>query len=177
MLSAQEKFEQLKRTRSDINEHMQTIYEYAKNCKTGIEFGCCRGNSTFALLMALDVLYSCDIRHFDTTYEMLNPYFGEKFVRYHGSSFDFDLVEEADLLFVDTYHTYETVDKELTLHGNKIKKYIMLHDTVTFGVNGEDGHRGILLAINEFLAKNPHWKIVHNVEYNNGLMILERKES
>ncbi len=173
-MTAQEKFEQLKNTRSDINQHMQTIYDYAKNCKTGIEFGCCRGNSTFALLMALDVLYSCDIAHHDATYEMIDPYFGEKFVRYHGYSFDFDLVNEADLLLVDSYHTYETVQKELSIHGNKIKKYIMFHDTVAFGHVGEDNTKGILYAINEFLNENPHWKIVHNVDYNNGFMIIER---
>jgi len=170
-----ERFEELKSVESDIYKHLDTIFKYAKNCDVGIEFGCRTGNSTFALLMGLHTLYSCDIEHLDYAYNLINPYFGERFVRFHGSSFDFDLIDEADLLFVDSYHTYETVNKELTLHGHKIKKYIMFHDTDTFGEIGEDGGKGIMYAINEFLESNPEWKIVHNVAYNNGFMVIERQ--
>jgi len=172
---AYEKFDELKATCSDIYKHLDTIYKYAKNCDVGIELGCGTGKSSFALLMGLQTLYSCDIYHLETTYDLINPYFGERFVRYHGSSFDFDLIEEADLLFVDSHHTYETVSKELNLHGHKIKKYIMFHDTVAYGEIGEDGGVGILKAINEFLEANPEWKIVYQVDYNNGFMIIERQ--
>ena len=170
-----DRFEELKSTYSDIHKHLDTIYKYAKNCDIGIEFGCREGNSTFALLMGLQILHSCDIEHKDYAYDFINTYFGERFVRYHGSSFDFDVIDEADLLFVDSYHTYETVSKELGLHAHKIKKYIMFHDTTSFGEVGEDGGKGIMFAINEFLEANPEWKIVHHVTYNNGFMIIERQ--
>ena len=170
-----DKFEELKFTDSDIYKHLDTIYKYAKNCDVGIELGCGTGKSSFALLMGLHTLYSCDIYHLNTTYDFINSYFGERFVRYHGSSFDFDLIDEADLLFVDSHHTYETVSKELEIHAHKIKKYIMFHDTVAFGEVGEDGGKGIMFAINEFLEANPEWKIVHQVDYNNGFMIIERQ--
>jgi GT2 family glycosyltransferase len=172
---AYEKFDELKSTHSDINRHLDTIYKYAQKCNVGIEFGCRTGNSTFALLLGLQYLYSCDTAHLQSTYDFLNPYFGDRFIRYHGYSFDFDIIDEADLLFVDSAHTYETVSKELLLHGHKIKKYIIFHDTVSFGITGEDGGEGILKAINEFLEANPEWKIVHQVDYNNGLMIIERQ--
>ncbi len=172
---AYEKFEELKSTYSDIHRHLDIIYKYAQKCDVGIEFGCRLGSSTFALLLGLHTLYSCDIEHMQSTYEFLNPYFGERFVRYHGYSFDFDMIDEADLLFVDSWHTYETVRKELTIHGHKIKKYIMFHDTVSYGERGEDGGEGILKAINEFLEANPEWKIIYQVDFNNGFMIIERQ--
>jgi hypothetical protein len=125
--------------------------------------------------MGLHILYSCDTQHSDHAYNLINPYFGERFVRYHGSSLDFNLIDEADLLFVDSHHTYETVSKELEIHAHKIKKYIMFHDTVAFGEVGEDGGKGIMFAINEFLEVNPEWKIVHQATYNNGFMIIERQ--
>jgi hypothetical protein len=108
-------------------------------------------------------------------YDFLNPYFGERFIRYNGYSFDFDMIDEADLLFVDSAHTYETVSKELSLHAHKIKKYIIFHDTVSFGITGDDGGEGILKAIHEFLEANLEWKIIHQVDYNNGLMVIERQ--
>jgi hypothetical protein len=51
----------------------------------------------------------------------------------------------------------------------------MFHDTDTFGEIGEDGGKGIMYAINEFLESNTEWKIVHNVAYNNGFMVIERQ--
>ena len=41
-------------------------------------------------------------------------------------------IEETDLLFIDTEHTYSQLLNELTLHGDKARKYIVLHDTATF---------------------------------------------
>lgn len=170
-----DRFEELKNVESDIYKHLNTIYKYAKNCDIGIELGCKTGSSSFALLMGLHILYSCDVAHSDHIYQLINPYFGDRFVKYHESSFDFDVIEEADLLFIDSYHSYETVNKELNLHAHKIKKYIMFHDTFSFGEIGEDGGEGILKAIHEFLEANTEWKIVHQVDYNNGLMIIERQ--
>jgi len=168
-------FQELKNTGSDINEHLQTIFEYSKNCRIGLELGCGYGRSSFAFLMALQKLYSVDINHLQTAYELLNPYFGEKFVRIEGSSLEFTDYEDVDVMLVDSWHTYGHVKKELEIHAQNIKKYIMFHDTVSFGTLGEDGIKGVNDAINEFLAEHPEWVKVYEAFNNNGFLIIEKQ--
>jgi hypothetical protein len=38
-------------------------------------------------------------------------------------------IEETELLFIDTYHYYAQLKKELKLHAGKISRYIAFHDT------------------------------------------------
>jgi hypothetical protein len=94
----------------------------------------------------------------------------------HGSTLEADVIEETDMLFVDTLHTYGQVKGELERHGNQARKYIVFHDTVSFGLVGEDYRKpGINLAIQEFMRDNPHWVLFEHYENNNGLTILARK--
>ena len=86
-------------------------------------------------------------------------------------------IDETDLLFIDTLHNYNQLSKELLLHGNKVKKYLIFHDTTSFEWHGEsyEGNKedGIWLAIEEFLKQNLHWKIHERFINNNGLTILQ----
>ena len=101
----------------------------------------------------------------------------------NGVDFEFRLettlgnqIEETDLLFLDTDHTYKQVKSELDLHGNKSKKYIIFHDTTTFEFRGMNGDTiGIWPAIEEFLTNNKNWSIETRLENNNGLTILKNK--
>ena len=84
-------------------------------------------------------------------------------------------LEETDLLFIDTWHVYEQLKTELALHAGRARKWIILHDTQTFGITGETaGHRGLLPALEEFLDGNPVWRRVEHFTNCNGLTILER---
>ena len=85
-------------------------------------------------------------------------------------------ISETDLLFIDTLHTYSQLAKELALHSSKVKKYIVLHDTYTFGLSGEDPRdkKGLLTAVIEFLINSPNWKFKMFKTNNNGLTVLER---
>ena len=86
-------------------------------------------------------------------------------------------IEETDLLFIDTLHVYEQLKAELGKHAGKVRKYIIMHDTVTFGTHGElSGTTGLMPAVNEFLASNPQWKIKEVYTNLHGLTILERVE-
>ena len=54
-------------------------------------------------------------------------------------------------------------------------KYIIFHDTTTFGQVGEGGqYPGLNPAINEFLLDNDDWFIKEIFTNNNGLTVLER---
>ena len=97
-------------------------------------------------------------------------------------------IEETDLLFIDTWHIYRQLVQELRIHGNKARKYIILHDTTSFGEEDE-GHweeysklvgqvgekRGLWPAVMEFLDENPQWTLLERYTHNNGLTILARR--
>jgi hypothetical protein len=86
-------------------------------------------------------------------------------------------IEETDLLFIDTLHNYDQLSEELRLHADHVRKFIVLHDTTTFGERGEtEGHRGLWPAVEEFLAKGA-FRLKRRDENNNGLTVLERIEA
>ena len=84
------------------------------------------------------------------------------------------------MLLIDTYHEYNQIKEELKLHGNKAKKFLIFHDTTTYGDFGETFKTpntiGIWPAIEEFLKENSHWYIEERLTNNNGLTILKRKK-
>jgi hypothetical protein len=83
-------------------------------------------------------------------------------------------IEPTELLFIDTLHTYGQLKGELDRHAGKVKKWIILHDTETFGIKSEiEGESGLWPAVEEFLAAGG-WKIVERRTNNNGLTVLER---
>jgi hypothetical protein len=77
------------------------------------------------------------------------------------------ILEETDLLYIDSDHTYKHLSGELTLHGNKARKYIILHDTITRAEQ-------LLPAMNEFLEANKHWKVHEVINNQCGVTVLKR---
>ena len=165
-------------TRSDINEHLPTLLKYGRSVGHITEFGVRGGCSTLAWWYAWPVTLRCyDIApceaHDFFMSKMGNPdWLDYKFIQADVLEIE---IEETDLLFIDTYHTYTQLSKELALHGNKSRKYLIFHDTVTFGKRGEDYKKpGLIQAINEFFWDNKHWSIKEIFSNNNGLLVLER---
>lgn len=164
-------------TKSDINEHITVLYDLAKECRSVTEFGVRYGASTRAFLNADVRLRSYDleldarlIKLFEQAKQL------GKDVEYIKADVRNIKIDPVDLLFIDTLHTYEQLKIELKLHANSALKYIVFHDTYTFGLTGElpNDRRGLLTAILEFLSENSNWKIkIHKIN-NNGLTVLER---
>lgn len=167
------------KTPSDINEHLPTLKELASDCSSVVEMGVRWVVSTWAFLKAQpESLLSIDIDHPSKYNDALN-YVEQlkgrtKFEFLQADTTKIE-IEECDLLFIDTWHVYDQLKKELELHGNKPKKYLIFHDTITFGEKGEtEGHQGLMPAIKEFLSDNPHWSILEHHKNNNGLLVLVR---
>ena len=67
------------------------------------------------------------------------------------------------------------LSQELKLHAGKVKKYLLFHDTVSFGEKGEhDQDKGLIPAIEEFLQDNTDWNLIEKFENNNGFTVLEK---
>ena len=111
-------------------------------------------------------------------------------------------IEETDILFIDSWHIYGQLIRELNMHHKKVNKYIILHDTTVDGVHSEivripsrwnnrkkphylkiikdsnfneyELKTGLWPAVEKFLENNKEWKIKERFTNNNGLTILEK---
>lgn len=156
---------------SDINEHVPIIKDYAEECESIIEFGVRTGVSTRALLTTDKKIRSYDIVEDPGVRHLFN------LAKYIGKDVEYIIadtlkieVDPVDMIFIDTEHTYNQLSQELRLHGNKAKKYLMFHDTVSY--SGE-----LNRAILEFLTYNKEWVVKEFRQNNNGLTILERSNA
>jgi hypothetical protein len=178
MIDLASTFKMLCNIESDINEHLPTLYDYGRQVDHITEFGVRKGRSTVAWQYANPkTLISYDIEHCDINERLMaeTPE-GERpdFRFIQADVLDVE-IEETDLIFFDTLHSYIQLSQELKLHGNKARRYLIFHDIVSFGLRGEDRKKpGIGAAIDEFLIANPQW--VGDAMYinNNGLAILKR---
>lgn len=86
-------------------------------------------------------------------------------------------LEETDMILFDTLHTASHLLKETFRHGPRARKFLVFHDTETYGTTGEDGKcPGLRAAINRFQKEYfPLWRKVVDVPYNNGLVVLQRE--
>jgi len=164
--------------KSDINEHLPTLKKYGEMVDHITEFGVRTGRSTVAFLTSIpSKMYSYDISERKFNYKLYKSLSNKKtnFI-FHKCDILKIEIEETDLLFIDTLHTYTQLKEELSKHGNKSKVFIILHDTETFGEVGMDNKSpGLLKAIEEFVNNNSHWFIKEKFTNNNGLIILERR--
>lgn len=169
-------------TPSDLHEHMPILYGLALESIHIVEFGVGFGKSTraflYALTQTLGTLNSYDIILHDGVQELFDEANkdGLAAIFHLQSTLECVIGDKVDLLFIDSHHTFAQVKGELNLHGDKIKKYIVFHDTQLYGISGQDhGSVGIMPAINEWMDNHPQWKIKQEYYNNNGLLVLERK--
>lgn len=191
---------------SDINEHFPALIKYGSECDHITEMGVRWITSTWAFLgCAPKKLISYDMRNPSTwdiggigennaivqrgynkiqdVYDVANE-FELNYTFIQANVLDIE-IEETDLLFIDTWHSYKQLKSELKMHASKVKKYILFHDTTTYGSVDETNYEelgpewkaegiGIWKAIEEFLQDNPQWKLEQRYMNNNGLTVIKK---
>ena len=169
MIDVQKAYQYLCKQPSDINEHLSVLYEYGKKVNHITEFGVRSGISTIAFLYSKpQMMISYDIN--PCSFEN----FSQNFLFIQADVLNIK-IQQTDLLFIDTLHTYTQLSRELKLHANQSKHFLIFHDTVTFGLIGQDRKKpGLILAIDEFMVKNPWWQLIAQYKNNNGLTVLQR---
>ena len=164
-----------------INEHLPVIRKLASECDTIVEFGVKIARSSRALLLGVrGRLHSFDIVP-TALAKKIQELAGPKWIYKICSSLK-ATIPKCDMLFIDSLHTYTQLKAELAVAAHQARRYLVLHDTVTFGQEdaiGETGKSkpntpGIMPAVEELLKSDLTWKIKHHYENNNGLMVLER---
>ena len=201
-------------TSSDINEHLPTLKKYAEECSSVFETGVRGVVSSYALLYGLvenkttnnkliflNDIEQCDIAEFRRLAEA--NFVSVKYEWNNNLDLVFSPNETYDLTFIDTWHVYGQLKRELEKFSKITNKYIIMHDTEIDGIHGEtkrsgglynnlyinnslDGlvartkipkHeilKGLLPAIDDFLAANTNWIMDKQYKNNNGLTILKR---
>lgn len=189
---------------SDINEHLPILLAYGKHCKHITECGVRNITSSYAFAAALSGTS-------ENKYILIDPYKSSQMDSFielcHKESVNARFIEESDLkvqrektdlLFIDTWHVYGQLKRELDYWESYVTKYMILHDTTIDAIYGESvresAHynideqvkssgfpreeitRGLQPAIEEFLAKNSQWFVDIRLVNNNGLTVLRRRE-
>lgn len=178
---------------SDINEHIETLYQFGSEVSHITEMGVRWVSSTWPLLYSKPKkMVSYDIITNPNIYEVIelaNEYdIDYKFIEKDVLDVE---IENTELLFIDTLHTYNQLYNELLKHSSKSSKYIILHDTESFGQVDEviyahasikiqeieKNKEGLMNAITDFLTTElgNNWVIYKHYTNNNGLTILKRK--
>jgi len=159
-------------TPSDISEHLPLLRDLViEHCDSVTEFGMRHGVSTIALLAG----GPCWLTSYDLVPSPMATLLmraDEAFSFIEGDSRNVT-IRPTDLLFIDTVHTYAQLHAELTRHADKVAKYIVLHDTATYGEVGEDGGPGLDKAVSELIERG-RWEVQEHHRNNNGLTVLRR---
>jgi hypothetical protein len=167
------------RNDSDMKEHMPTLYNLARECSHVAEGGVRYVVSTWAWIWGCactggEVHSYCwtEIPEI-TRAKQICENEGIRWCFYDGDWLQRD-IPETDLLFIDTNHFYSQLKEELRVHGPKARRYIVLHDTVTYGEIGADGTKpGLWQAVEELEAEG-QWRIKEHYGNCNGLTVLKR---
>ena len=197
-----QKFSQLSNTPSDINEHLPTLSKYASECQTIFETGVRESVSSWAFTLGLlnnnssnKILFMNDINSCDIT-ELLSVTkdLPIKIDYQWINNLQLEVSGIFDLTFIDTWHIYGQLKRELAKFAPITNKYIIMHDTtidewygetnrlgwnaneqsINSGFPVEEINKGLWPAINEFLTSNPNWVLHERFTNNNGLTILRR---
>jgi hypothetical protein len=196
------KYNTLSRVPSDINEHLPTLYKYATECEiifeTGVRgcisswalvYGLLNNNSEKKVIILNDI-YPCNIDELLACTNNLPIIVQYKWV----NNLQLDMSYNVDLTFIDTWHVYGQLKRELEKFSKITNKYIIMHDTTVDEWEGESIRerfnidaqikfsgfprdeitRGLWPAISEFLSAHSEWVLHERFTNNNGLTILKR---
>jgi len=187
---------------SDINEHLPVLRKLAEECNHVTEAGVRSVVSSYAfatalkgkpnhMLVQIDLAKSQNVARFqrECKAEGVNTIF------YEESDLTCPLTE-TDMFFIDTWHIYGHLKRELARWHSYAKKYIVMHDTTVdewlgetvrvgwnaaeqskqSGIPVDEITKGLWPAIDEFLKEHPEWLLEKRYINNNGLTILKRAQ-
>ncbi|GIW60111.1 MAG: hypothetical protein KatS3mg087_1177 [Patescibacteria group bacterium] len=185
-------FKHCKSVERDLNRHMDTIREIASKCNHVTEFGSRRESLVAIVAAKPKKVVSFNTEHDEITapngvlHSLLAKENTEEvlatgtdkgittLVHTIGTISTETEIEDTDMLFIDfSPHNYSTVKAVLDKFADKVKKFIVLHDTVLFGERGEGGD-GINQALRELLSADKTWKVYKFDPNQYGLTVLTR---
>lgn len=80
-------------------------------------------------------------------------------------------INMTDMLVIDSYHHPEHMKKELNLHGNNVRKYIIAHDTSIVNNKANDS---LYQTMKQFADANG-WEVIERGTTNVGYTVIKKK--
>jgi hypothetical protein len=189
---------------TDIMEHLPTLYNYAKECDSVFETGVRGCVSSWAFLYGLlnsnhhnKRLFLNDISpcNIDELLEVSKKFDNININYEWKNNLLLEFNERYDITFIDTWHVYGQLKRELDKFSKITNKYIIMHDTTVDEIYGEtirigwdaaqqsiesgipidEINKGLWPAVTDFLENNQEWYLKERFTNNNGLTILARK--
>lgn len=200
----EQKLTQAISAKGDISDHLIYLMKLSSECDSILECGVRTIVSSWAFVNGLTLnrssqqkrLTSCDIQTPSTINELSDACTQNNisFKFFKGNDLDLPMDQDYDMIFIDTWHVYAQLKRELVKFHSHAKKYIVMHDTEVDKIDGESirdrrnthaeaAHSGfpeyeircgLERAIKEFLILHPDWKILHRFTHNNGLTVFAR---
>jgi len=185
----------------DIGEHMPVLKQLGKECPTVVEIGLGLVISTWGLLQGLSENSALHRSYLGIDIAMPpsdNLQLAKDEAERCNISFRFQRVndlhlqslEPADLLFIDSMHTYCHLTYELETFSPYIQKYIAMHDTSEPWGDRDDAEyygnyseypshydrskKGLWPAVVDFLTRHPEWELEKRYLNCHGFTILKR---
>jgi len=196
------KFKLLKFKKSDINEHLDVLNTYALQCDSILETGVRGVVSSWAFLkglnennkinkkLVLNDIEDCNIN--EIQHVCKNAKIDFLFIK--KNNLDLEFSENFDMVFIDTWHVYAQLRRELSKFSKISNQFIILHDTTVdaefgesvrlklnideqakaSGFTIEEISKGLWPAVEEFIELNENWIIEKRFTNCNGLTVLKK---
>jgi len=190
------------KTPGDIDQHLIYLMKLSTKCESILECGVRTVVSSWAFLNGLlannsnnKLLHSCDLELSPNIapLQTMAEKNGVQFNFFKGNDLEIPM-QEYDMIFIDTWHIYGHLKRELEKFNTYAKKYIVMHDTEVDRVQGEsircgmniaeqvkesgyseeEIRNGLENAITEFLSTHREWRVKDHFPHQNGLTVLER---
>jgi hypothetical protein len=202
-MSLEQRYASARDTPSDINEHVEVLYWYAKSCESVLEMGMggvaswaflsgLRDNGKDAKKMVSNHVTSCQVAE-EVCAVAQNEGVIYSFIA--GNNLEL-VISPVDLTFIDTWHVYGQLKRELAKFSELTNKFIIIHHTQIdaepgesvrvgmetslqskqSGIPEEELVRGLRPAIEEFLAAHPEWSVHVELINNHGLTVLAKQQ-
>ena len=161
----------------DFGEHFPEIRDFAAKCEHVTEFGQ-RDYGVIPLLAGKPKeLRSYNIQLDGAAYwkaEKIGKELGIKVTISH-EPYEQVLIDETDLFFYDRDpHTAQQLYQDLDKQADRIRRFIVVHDTDIYGAKGTGGAPGLKIGLMQFMKARPEWTVIYSTTKQYGLMVLSR---
>lgn len=165
----------------DLNEHLLTLRDYARDADRYCEVSNRIESAVAAIASGCKRLELHNTELNRGLNEVVNMATGEDketddpalFIEFDSRpSVAVDGIKDCDVLFIDSVHTYQMLIDELRKYAGSVSRYIIMHDTQVHGKTGEDGGPGLLPALREFMREFPEWSVINHTNTQHGLTVI-----
>lgn len=188
VMSLEDLYNWAETTPRDLNEHFDTLREYAERCDIIMEFTSQR-ESSICLLSSQPkhmTSYQTEADEFIVKLQEILPNQGFPVTwvcnvpnepKYAEVLLDQASITKTEFLYLDAFQNKEKFLQKIEIFAPKVDKYIAIQGTVKYGATGIDGGEGLTEGIKEFILKNPEWFVAHYSIKQMGLVMLSRVQS